>query len=298
MDTNVRDLLMTDQEAFHLFFEEAKRKGVRLSLGTSAKPRLMANSTKTQNTEKTDSSNPIRAVVRTSRPTQESAPADVEEILRKLRWNANDAGTSRNLSALLERIKELGIENPDSFLSLRDAAQKSGVAERTLRRYIADGQLETEKVKGARGWEHRVYVPALFAVLQQKAGAFERAHSNPLEEMGREVATLCRTIVEQQALADARTNRLLDEMRNQMRAMDELRNEQREARREMAKLQDTVVKVLSRPPEKKGFFEKLFSRDRSSSQETANLVSNGENHYRRRRRVRIPSDDDSRRPSV
>jgi DNA-binding transcriptional MerR regulator len=260
LDTDARDLLMHDEEAFHLFFEEAKRKGVRLSLGAPPKPLSMANEIKTRPTDRAAATVPTRAVIVTSRKSSEAEHADsssAEEVLRKLRWSGNDAGTVRNLSALLDRIKELGIENPDSYLSLRDAAQKSGVAERTLRRYIADGQLETEKVKGARGWEHRVYVPALFAVLQQKAGAFERAHSNPLDEIGREVSSLCRVILEQQTLADARTNRLLDEMRNQIRVMDELRNEQREARKEMAILQDQVVKFMTRPP-KRSWFEMFF----------------------------------------
>jgi hypothetical protein len=270
LDANVRELLLNDQEAFNLFFEEAKRRGVRLSLGVppstnpsgNAGANLGRGAVITDLGEKNGASEPIRAVVRSERGDSDSfrTGQPTDEILRKLRWNAQDAGTANNLANLLERIKELGIEDPNSYLSLRDAAQKSGVAERTLRRYIADGQLETEKVKGPRGWEHRVYVPALFAVLQQKAGAFERAHSNPLEDMSREVGTLCRAIVEQQALAEGRTNRLLDEMRNQIRVMDDLRNEQREARHEMLVLQDSIVKFMSRPP-KKSLFERIFHRE-------------------------------------
>ena len=264
---------MGNPEAFHLFVEEAKRKGVRLSIEEpqmrtplkNADPTNAAESTATDLSSK--AANVItRAVARIEgRADSSGIGTDGElvsqaEIIRKLRWNAEESNTSRNLSTLLARIKELGIEDPNSYLSLRDAAQKSGVAERTLRRYIADGQLETEKVKGPRGWEHRVYVPALFSVLQEKAGAFERAHSNPLDEMGRELATLCRAIVEQQTLAERRTNRLLDEIRNQSRVMDELREEQRETRLQMFALQDQMIQVLL-PHPKKSFFQKLFSKE-------------------------------------
>jgi hypothetical protein len=263
LETNVRELLLHNKEAFNLFFEEAKRKGVKLSLEDPSSGRTTMDTMRVQDTKKDSSSKdetlPIRAVIYTDAKAEEATEEGVhEQIIAKLRWNAHETGTARNLANLLARISELGIEDPNSYLSLRDAAQKSGVAERTLRRYIADGQLETEKVKGPRGWEHRVYVPALFSVLQQKAGAFERAHSNPLEEMGREMATLCRTIVEQQTLAERRTNRLLDEIRNQNRVMDELRIEQKEARGQMLAIQDQMVKFLSRPP-KKSFFQKLFN---------------------------------------
>lgn len=200
-----------------------------------------------------------RAVIEVGVREPGSGSETHSEILRKLRWSSQESSTSRNLTTLLDRIREMGIEDPDTYLSLRDAAQKSGVAERTLRRYIADGQLETEKVKGPRGWEHRVYVPALFSVLQEKAGAFERARSNPLEEMGRELAGLCRTIVEQQTLAERRTNRLLDEIRNQSRVIDELRSEQRDARAQMHSLQDQMIKALM-PPPKPSLLDRLFPK--------------------------------------
>jgi len=210
-----------------------------------------------------ETAGPSRAVVESPPPRQEHHSEPVAEcgasIVRNLGWSANDPNTSKKLKLLLDRISEAGISDPDSHLSLKEAAQKSGVAERTLRRYIADGHLSTEKTKGPRGWEHRVYVPLLFSILQEKSGAFERARTNPMEEMGREIAALCRMIVEQQTVADRRTDRLLDEIRNQSRVIDELRAEQRDARGQMHSLQEQMIKALM-PRQKASLWKRIFAQ--------------------------------------
>jgi hypothetical protein len=96
-------------------------------------------------------------------------------------------------------------------------------------------------------------------VLQERSGAFERARSSPIEEMGREIASLCRVIVEQQALADRRTDRLLDELRQQSRVIDELRAEQRDSRAQMHGLQDQMIKALM-PRPKPSVWNRIFDR--------------------------------------
>lgn len=191
-------------------------------------------------------------------PVELNPPPNTGNILRVLGWNPTDPTTKKRLQSLLDRIEEAGIEDPDSYLPLKDAATKAGVAERTIRRYIADGNLETEKIKGPRGWEHRVYVPTLFTLLQEKTGAFERARSSPIEEMAREMASLCRMIVEQQSRADARTSKLLEEIRGQSRTIDELRAEQRDARAQMHALQDQMIRALM-PRQRPPLWKRLFS---------------------------------------
>jgi len=191
-----------------------------------------------------------RAVIETSH-----GPSN---IIRNLGWDPDDPSTRKRLRSLLDRIDEAGIDEPDCHLPLKDAVNRAGIAERTIRRYIADGNLETEKVKGPRGWEHRVYIPTLFSLLQEKSGAYERTRSSPIEEMAREMASLCRMIVEQQARADTRTGKLLEEIRNQGRVIDDLRAEQRDARAQMHALQDQMIRALM-PRQKPPFWKRLFS---------------------------------------
>ena len=198
---------------------------------------------------------PARAIVEIE--TEEHSRPHSSNILRTLGWDTTDPASRKRLRNLLERIDEAGIDEPDSFLPLKEAAQRAGIAERTVRRYIADGNLETEKVKGPRGWEHRVYVPLLFSLLQEKSGAFERARSSPVEEMAREMAGLCRMIVDQQARADQRTTHLLEELRNQSRVIDELRAEQRDSRAQVHCLQDQMIRALM-PRQKPPFWKRIF----------------------------------------
>jgi DNA-binding transcriptional MerR regulator len=185
-------------------------------------------------------------------------PAVEEKILKKLGWSSNDAAAMDRVDVLIERIRAAGISDPHSFISLKEACERTDIAERTLRRYIAEGLLPTEKVRGPRGPEHRVYVPRLFLVLLERSAAFERARSSPLEDMSREIAALCRAIVDQQSEADRRVDRLLDEMRNQGRMIDDLRAEQRDARAQMHTLQEHMIKALLPPERPKPFLRRLF----------------------------------------
>ncbi|HWD37289.1 MAG TPA: hypothetical protein VG944_00440 [Fimbriimonas sp.] len=278
--TDLGDLLLKDEEIFQLFVEECLKQGVSLP----SEEDFVALLTKNQDGVGARSGQadlsamvqvaldmvkyregkveaPQRAAVSPSvSPRTESkieAPTGVEErILGKLGWQPNSPESSKNLKRLLDKMTEAGITDPDSYLSLRDAAQTCEIAERTLRRYIADGALPTEKVKGPRGWEHRVYVPSLFLVLQEKAGAIERARSSPMEDMGREIAALCRVIVEQQTISDRRTDKLLDEIRNQSRVIDELRAEQRDARAQMHGIQEQMIRALM-PRQKPSFWQRI-----------------------------------------
>lgn len=187
------------------------------------------------------------------------APTPRDRILRKLGW-ADDAASRKKLSQLLDRMEEAGVEDPEVSYTVKDAADRSGVAERTLRRYIAEGRLPTEKVKGSRGIEHRIYAPWLFTLVHERTTVLDQARSNPVESMGREIASLCRVIVDQQALADRRTDRLLDEIRHQSRVIDELRAEQRDARAQMHTLQEQMIKALM-PRQKSSIWERVFSKN-------------------------------------
>ena len=189
----------------------------------------------------------------------ETAPTQRDRILRKLGW-ADDATSRKKLSQLLDRMEEAGVEDPEVSFTVKDAADRSGVAERTLRRYIAEGRLPTERVKGSRGIEHRIYAPWLFTLVHERTNVLEQARSNPVESMGREIASLCRVIVDQQALADRRTDRLLDEIRHQSRVIDELRAEQRDARAQMHSIQDQMIKALM-PRPKSSIWDRVFSKN-------------------------------------
>lgn len=70
----------------------------------------------------------------------------------------------------------------------------TGVAERTIRRYIADGTLPTTTVKGARGSEHRIKPTDLYRVLSERSGAIERANSSPMQDMAASIDTMRQTI--------------------------------------------------------------------------------------------------------
>lgn len=180
-----------------------------------------------------------------------------DDIALKLRLNSSDSSDHNRLDALIDRLKEAGIPQPHVYLSIREAVNKAQISERTVRRYISDGALITEKVKGTRGWEHRVYAPALFLLLDERSGVFEKARSSPMEDMGREIASLCRVIVEQQSIADRRTDKLLEEIQRQSRTIDELRAEQRDARAQMHNLQEQMIRALM-PRKKPSIWERLF----------------------------------------
>jgi DNA-binding transcriptional MerR regulator len=290
-------ILLDDEELYDLFVDEAIRQGVRLesedefmgllsqiqAKGPNHDSQMMVRVAvdMVREREGTPRRAPVPLIDKTAikppvdgvhgaanveAPANRAAAVEVpvnrgvaleEKIIKKLGWNPEDPATEGRLDMLLERIRAAGIADPNSFLGLREACERTGIAERTLRRYVAEGLLPTEKVKGPRGPEHRVYVPRLFLVMLERSAAFERARSSPLEDMSREIAGLCRAIVEQQAIADRRTDRLLEEIRGQSRVIDELRAEQRDARAQIHVIQEQMIKALL-PPARKSFLRRMF----------------------------------------
>lgn len=287
------DLLLDDEEMYELFVDEAIRQGVRLesedefmalmshiqSKSPQHDSQMMVRvavemvreresgqsgvrvpepviEKKTLSDELEPVSKPVRKEI-LPEPVSGKAAAMEEKIAKKLGWSLQDPATESRLETLIERIRSAGISDPHTFLSLREACDATGIAERTLRRYIAEGLLSTEKVRGPRGPEHRIYAPRLFLVYLERSAAFERARSSPLEEMSKEIAQLCRAIVDQQAHADKRVDRLLEEMKRQGELIDELRAEQRDSRAQLFTLQENMIKALL-PPPKKSLAARLF----------------------------------------
>ncbi len=274
--------MLDDEDVFDLLVEVAIAKGVHfdneeefmslieeVKAGASAqkgKPDLSALVDEAMDklaTKPGAQDHHIKAVVNlddgpTPTPETSDLPAKLrEKIATKLGLDGKDEVGLTKVDAVIARLLESGIQRPNSYLSIREAVEKAQVSERTVRRYISDGVLLTEKVKGARGWEHRVYAPALFILLDERSGVFERARTSPIEDMGREIASLCRVIVEQQSIADRRTDKLLEEIQRQSRTIDELRAEQRDARAQMHNLQEQMIRALM-PRKKPSIWERLF----------------------------------------
>ena len=117
-------------------------------------------------------------------------------------------------------LNEHGLDGME-MLTVREAT-RSGVAERTIRRYIADGVLATTLVQGARAKEHRIKPKDLYNVISARSGAIERAKASPVEDMAAEIAALRQVI-------------------------EELRHEQRDARHQIHQLHEQLVRALPAP---------------------------------------------------
>jgi predicted site-specific integrase-resolvase len=143
-------------------------------------------------------------------------------------------------------------------VSVRDAT-RTGIAERTIRRYIADGILPTTTVRGRRGAEHRIRLDDLYRVHGERSGAIERVHGSPVADLADQVAALRQQLDAQQAAAAVDAERLRQTVEDQTRTIEALQAEQRDARHQMHQMHDQLVRALM-PPQKAGFWRRLFKR--------------------------------------
>jgi hypothetical protein len=155
-------------------------------------------------------------------------------------------------------LKRHGYDADAESVSVRDAT-RTGIAERTLRRYIADGILPTTTVRGRRGAEHRIRLDDLYRVHGERSGAIERVHGSPVAELAEQVATLRMhlEVISRRDSLDA--ERLRQTIEEQTRTIEALQAEQRDARHQLHQMHEQLVRALM-PPQKAGFWRRLFKR--------------------------------------
>jgi DNA-binding transcriptional MerR regulator len=176
----------------------------------------------------------------------------------------------RRVDNYLDWLERHGFRAEEETVTIRRAVEGVKVSERTLRRYVADGVLPTETVKGSRGSEHRIYLPDLFMVLDGRRDAFERSASSPVSDVARQMEALKNQHererrellerIESQRRQDAEKDKaFLDAIDRQTRMIDELRAELRDSRAQMHQMQEQVVKALM-PPKKPTLLERLMRK--------------------------------------
>jgi uncharacterized coiled-coil protein SlyX len=159
------------------------------------------------------------------------------------------------------------IKHADRFLSVRKAAKVGDVAERTVRRWIADGVLPTLEIVGPRGMEHRIFIPTLYRVMQQRAGALARPTSpmdgmqqavlemreqnrRVVDEVAKESETLRSVADELKAKLDADAkvaSALRDIIEKQQETIQRMANEMHDMRGQMHDMHEQVLKALPAP---------------------------------------------------
>ena len=137
----------------------------------------------------------------------------------------------------------------DSQLTVKQVATFSGLAERTIRRYLAEKAFETIETKGKRGRELRIPAKnALDVVLARSSG--QNVSAKPT---GPDLAIL-------EALDSMKAT-----IEAQARTIEGLRTELHDTRGQLHQMNEMIVRALparieDRPEPKKGFFARLFGK--------------------------------------
>lgn len=196
-------------------------------------------------------------------------------------------GLDTAFEAWLKECQPIGRTlSAESRVTVREAVKLTSVAERTFRRYIAEGILPTEAIQGNRGKEHRIPLPSLFLALERRKPAFERSASSPVADMARQMEALqhayeaeretlrAQLIADRDKMQNLLTQQLKEGQRVQTafmeaialqtKTIDELRAEVRDSRAQVGQLQEQMVRALM-PPKKPTLWERIAGKTKSDS---------------------------------
>lgn len=123
-------------------------------------------------------------------------------------------------------------------LTVAEAAILAGVSVRTVRRYISDGLLTPETVRGRSGDEHRLRREEVLRVRSSRKEAIEVARTSPTGKMAEELEALRRVIETQTGMIE-----------EQRRTIGDLQAEQKDTRHQLHQLHETLLALPMRTQE-------------------------------------------------
>ena len=141
--------------------------------------------------------------------------------------------------------------DPAQSLTVAQVVDATGIKERTLRRHIANGELRTNVVKGAKVKEHRIPTGRAYALWNAKQG-HSRATTDPMAELSKQLDAM-RTAAESERI------QYRELVEQQTRVINELKAEVRDTRAQLGQLHEQLIKALPEP--KKRVWWRFWAKD-------------------------------------